>query len=510
VPKQFFNVVVLGRSLGALLLAALLGRRGMRVLVLGDGAKEPSYQVLDTALLRRNFRLYTSPLPSFNRFLLEMAQQQSFRRRLVVSEPMFQVLESRVMRLSLSADAEVFRAGLARAFKDDAQTSVESLYEELGVVNATCDRLFESMAAFEASTSWGRAKSAIDREPEALPLAGLSAESFLESLPVSYRNLVNESASFWSHLADPLPLLATARIHGTWTRAPLSLPGGEDAIIEFLSERIRSSGGDVRLGKRVTSVAVKGNHVVSVQIEGEEDSTGLDHIVTTQRFRDVLRRTSGFAPRPSELERFPELSAKAGRFLVSCTLSKGALPRALAHDALLLGELPVWVSRHAPPKLKSPSKTESSVPGELVTLEARVPFAQIPFARARVLEAFEREFPFAKEGYRVVDSAHDGYPVWSYEAGKRQLHERMDFRAHGVSVEPEPMDPIWSRSAEASLLADPITTPLANVYLCGPSVLPALGQEGELIAAWSVAQTIERQTPQKNQFRRGLLGKLGL
>jgi hypothetical protein len=68
VPKQFFDVVVLGRSLGALLLGALLGRRGMRVLVLGDGARDAGYQVLDTALLRRNFRLYTSPLPSFGRF----------------------------------------------------------------------------------------------------------------------------------------------------------------------------------------------------------------------------------------------------------------------------------------------------------------------------------------------------------------------------------------------------------------------------------------------------------
>jgi hypothetical protein len=510
VPKQFFNVVVLGRSLGALLLGALLGRRGMRVLVLGDGAREPSYQVLDTALLRRNLRLYTSPLPCFNRFFVEMAQQQSFRRRLVASEPMFQVLEPRVMRFSLSADAEVFRSELARAFNEDALGAVESLYEELGIVNASCDRLFESMAAFEPSTSWARAKSALDREPEALPLADVSTESFLESLPGSYRRLVTESASFWSHLAEPLPLLATARIHGTWTRAPLRLPGGEDAIVELLSERIRSAGGEVQLGKRVTAVTAKGNRVVSLQIEGEEDSTGLDHVVTTQRFRDVLRRTSGFAPRPSELERFPELSAKSGRFLVSCTLAKGALPRALAHDALLLGDLPVWVSRHNSPKVKSPSKTEGAGLDELVTLEARVPFAQIPFARAKVLAAFEREFPFAKEGYRVVDSPHDGYPVWSYEAGKRQLHERMDFRAHGVSVEPEPMDPIWSRGSEASLIADPIATPLANTYLCGPSVLPALGQEGELLAAWSVAQLIERQTPQKNQFRRGLLGKLGL
>ena len=47
VPTSFYDVVVLGAHLEPLLCAALLGREGLRVLVLGQGTPEPSYSLDD-------------------------------------------------------------------------------------------------------------------------------------------------------------------------------------------------------------------------------------------------------------------------------------------------------------------------------------------------------------------------------------------------------------------------------------------------------------------------------
>jgi hypothetical protein len=70
---------------------------------------------------------------------------------------------------------------------------------------------------------------------------------------------------------------------------------------------------------------------------------------------------------------------------------------------------------------------------------------------------------------------------------------------------------VWTYSGASrdQLLVEPVTTAIDNAFVCGPSVLPALGQEGELLAAWAVAALIERASPRKNMLRRGFFGSLG-
>ena len=44
-PTSFYDVIVLGTYIEPLLCAALLAREGLRVLVLGQGAPEPAYEL---------------------------------------------------------------------------------------------------------------------------------------------------------------------------------------------------------------------------------------------------------------------------------------------------------------------------------------------------------------------------------------------------------------------------------------------------------------------------------
>ena len=60
------------------------------------------------------------------------------------------------------------------------------------------------------------------------------------------------------------------------------------------------------------------------------------------------------------------------------------------------------------------------------------------------------------------------------------------------------------------LAGEPIRTDLGNVFVTGKSVLPALGQEGELLAAWGVARVITRTDKRKEKMLREMWSKVEL
>ena len=90
--SKHFDVIVLGRSIGALSAAALLARRGFTVLVVGHGERPPTYEVEGRTLHRRSFTLLAATSPAFRRVLVELAQSQTWKRRVVPCSPMMQVL----------------------------------------------------------------------------------------------------------------------------------------------------------------------------------------------------------------------------------------------------------------------------------------------------------------------------------------------------------------------------------------------------------------------------------
>ena len=85
---RHYDVIVLGRSLGALVAAALLARRDFSVLVLGQGARPASYRLGERTLRRRPLLLLGASSPSLRRALSELAQTQTFRRRTTPVDPM--------------------------------------------------------------------------------------------------------------------------------------------------------------------------------------------------------------------------------------------------------------------------------------------------------------------------------------------------------------------------------------------------------------------------------------
>ena len=58
------------------------------------------------------------------------------------------------------------------------------------------------------------------------------------------------------------------------------------------------------------------------------------------------------------------------------------------------------------------------------------------------------------------------------------------------------------------LAGEPIRGPIERTLLVGPSVLPGLGQEGRLLAAWAAARLVTRSDRRKARMRREMWTKI--
>jgi len=144
--SKHYDVVVLGGDIGALAAAALLARRSWRVLMLGHGYKRATYTYDRLVLARRPFAFLAASSPAWGRILVELAQSQTFRRRLSSLDPMLQVLGTD-LRLDLPPDQQLFAREIDREFPA-VRRVVDDLYAELSRTNAAGDATFERDAVW--------------------------------------------------------------------------------------------------------------------------------------------------------------------------------------------------------------------------------------------------------------------------------------------------------------------------------------------------------------------------
>jgi hypothetical protein len=467
------------------------------------------------SLARRTFTFLAASSPAWARVLAELAQSQTFRRRLAPIEPRFQVLGPR-LRLEVAREASAFASELERE-TPQARRAIEDLHAELARTGAAADAVFDRDAVWPPGGFWERRVA--DRLVADLPHLGAAGEelspepasyAFLSELATGdpYRDVVDLTARFGSY-ACALPPFAAARLHAAWTRGPSALGHGEDELTEFLLDRIRAHGGETRLSDRAIAITHKGGRVSGVQFDGDDSPTGVQFVVAELPMRGLLDLATGFAPPRRTIAALPRMAVGEQRFVVSAVVRDAGIPEALGAEAFLLPP-----SREGSRPAVRLQRRRSTVEGAtLLVAEALLPVGGSPkpaVARDSVLKTLEHYLPFVEQHYVVVDSVHDGRPLWDYRSGARRDVPRALLRASGLSTDPEAMVPRYHVDPAAfhGLAAEPLRAPLANACIVGKTVLPALGQEGELLAAWGAARIITRTDRRKERMRREMWSKV--
>ncbi len=524
--SKHFDVVVLGRSIGALTAAALLARRDFTVLLLGQGERPSTYRLDKRVLLRRAFTMLGATSPTWRKVVVELAQSQTWKRRLAAASPMMQVLAPR-RRIDVPPDMALFAREIDREFPELKRLAFE-LYTELARVNGAADEAFESDALWPPGTFWERRET--NRYAAMLPHVRAEPDAdLLVEFPRGhfFRQIVSASVLFATDLSALPPPFAVARLHGAWTRGLFTLPRGEEELEEFLVERISAYGGRCLFEDRASGLHMRRGDAAGVIVDGDTIPTGASFVLADMDGEALAGLSGGEGIHKRAQREWPRITSSVGRFVVSLVVRREGLPEPLGAESFLLpGELrpaqarissaPAGAGRagYAPRpvvRLQRVGRAGEDASEELLVAETLLPDRgpiSLLEARQAVLSALRSELPFMDRHLVLVDSVHDGLPVWLYEEGKRRNVERAALRGASASAEPMVRQLDVDPPGYLGLAGEPIRGPIDRTLLVGRSVLPGLGQEGQLLAAWGAARLVTRSDRQKERMRRDMWSKV--
>lgn len=520
--SRHYDVIVLGRSIGALVTAALLSRRDFTVLLVGQGEKPPAYRFGKFALRRRAFSLLAASSPAWSRVVVELAQSQTWRRRAQPCSPMLQILAPR-RRVDFPPDVALLDREIEREMPE-LRRLVDDLYTELSRVNAVADEAFAQDCVWPPGTFWERRET--NRHAALLPYVRAEPDAdLLVEFPRAhlFRQIVTQSVLFATDFATLPPPFAVARLHGAWTRGVVSLAGGEEELEDFLLERIASYGGRAALGERADALVLRRGAIAGARIDGDSDPTGATFVVSDGLGEDLAELTSGEGIHRRAQREWPRISTSVGRFVASIVVRKEGLPAPLGREVFVLPSDQSATSRKAPyhatrrggplgPVVHLQRCGPSSGPDdELLVAEILLDTPgplPVTAARAEIVRALVAELPFLERHLLLVDSPHDGLPLWLFEEGRRKDVDRLEIQGGSRRAEPMIRKLAIDPPGYLGLGGEPIRGPIDRTLLVGRSVLPALGQEGQLLAAWGAARLITRTDRRKERMRRDMWSKI--
>jgi hypothetical protein len=297
-----------------------------------------------------------------------------------------------------------------------------------------------------------------------------------------------------------------------------SIEHGEDELTKFLVERIEAHSGLCKLNSRAAGLVVEHGAVTGVLEEGEEHPTGTSSVITDLTGEAIAELAGGQGITVAAQKQWPRMVASAGRYTMSILLRRGTLPEPLPEESFLV---PTRANRADPRRpdvhlqrfehSRLADSGSASQDLSLLVAEIIIPrrgLLTLYEAREATLTTLREHLPFLDNNLVAIDSAYDGLPLWDYSSGERVEVDRVHCK--DTSPGGEPLQPIWTPQPVGFLgiAGEPIRGPIPGTYLAGKSVLPALGQEGELLAASSVSRLIARKHGSRQRMRRQMWSRI--
>lgn len=493
---NFYDVVVCGGEVAGLVAAALLARRGFRVLLLGHDGDRATFEAGGVTLSRAPALLPPLDEPPTARVIKELDCVALIKRRAPVVRPAFRVALPG-QQVDFPHEPAALTRELVRGF-GPANATVAAAIERLDALGRIIDPLLASAITLPPSGFWERREVArfasLLPRPGNDPFAPLPAEHPFRIMAAAPGAL---ATALIPHEVGPL---AEARAFALARQGQHVMEGGLAGLYELLLGRVDTFGGDQR--ERLTPIAVvtRRGRAVGIRVHPRDETIGCRRLIWAGAPASLDAAMGAAAPpaRP--------LRVAGYRYTVALLAPPGAVPAGTPPLTFAVGDpsrpllednaLAITVG---PPGGRTGDRTpiwvECTVPAGPVEGGS----SYLAALRGRVIHTVMRLMPTLAGKPLLVASPHDGLPpeVPGSPAGKPQ--------SGPPALPPAVFAPAAPRALD--VVALPHASGLKRLYLAGRANLPGLGLEGELVSGWGVAHLISGgQTRRHPGQRRRLIG----
>lgn len=504
---NYFDAVVLGSRIGPLVCAGLLAKRGFRVLVVAGDDPPASYTVAQFRLAREPFTFLGAQTPIARRAFAELGLQQSFRRRARTIDPPFSIAMPG-HRFDVPSDPRALEREIEREFPN-VKRPVDDFFRHIDEENAELDAFFGRDLPWAADGILERRELA--RAAAHLPFDKVGdgpapLAELVQQHPFRFAALMPVHSA--SHLdCHPANALMRSRLFASWRRSPAIFDGGWAGLRELLVEKIRSCGGEVRERDRTIRVEASRGATRSVVLSSSDEPVGAGFVISGHSLSRTLRLFEDRRSFERIFETRGEPRARFYRYTLNVVMKRAAVPTGLARDTFYLRSYDneLWGDN----LLRIQRAEVGSDDHRALVVEALLPrrgveevSGYLDGAREHILASLGELLPFLAESVVLVDSPHDGRAPTDAEGKEIEVDEPW---ARG----PRTMRAIHGYPVPGTLgiAGLPQKTPVKRFLVCSEQVLPGLGEEGELLTAWSAARTVTRADKRKERMRRGLWTK---
>ena len=477
---SFFDAVVLGDELAGAVAAALLARRGYRVLVLAR-APQPEDTIGAHAFPRAPLSIAGLESPVWKRLTSELNLVQSLRRRVSANHPAWQLLlPDHRIDVGEELPRELMRELPDEVSRFDAWTAAAAR------VGTILDRVLASQVMLPPDGFWDRRdlkRVSVQMPPD--------EHELLDLLPPGrpLRLFASLPARFASDLDTP-GAVSHARLGELYRQGTWSVQGGREGMRALLYERVRAAAGEVRHDLRVRGLVVRRGRVVGVAVGDKDQTIGCELVVAAEPAARVVELLPEEAPR--RLREAAAVRPASHRYRLHMIAPVSALPDPLGRIAFAVRDpaLPLEGANAL-----SIHVTEAHGRDAVITVEALardITAEGLLALRVEVRREVDRLLPFL--GRHLV-------AAWS-------PHESAGAEGLGTAA-PPPVAPdaVWALPAAPALGVCGVhyATGMKGLYLASRQVLPGLGVEGELCAGWCVTQLAVRKHRKKDGDKGRLL-----
>jgi phytoene dehydrogenase-like protein len=499
---NFYDVIVCGSELTGLVAAALLARRGLRVLLLGHDTDRPSFDAGGVMLSRAPAVLPPLDSQPVGRVLTELNCVQVVRRRAPVLAPGFQVaLPHR--RFDVLAEREPARRELTREFPDEVEI-IEAAIDRMSATSGLFDPLLGTELTLPPDGFWERREVArlesLLPDPQADLLAPLPAGHPMRAA------LSVPGALSTAFTAAEVGTIGGARAFDQARRGLHRLEGGYAGLHALLLERLETFSGERREKVVPVEIVLKRGRAVGVRVRPRDETIGCQHLLWAGPAAEMLAIC---AEKPTRKGRdlATGLRVAGYRYGLSLLVAPEAIPEGMANRIFLIADparplqednaICVTVGQPAPRDPgRIPVWAECLLPAPAVDAGP----GYVRSMRGRVRKQLARLFPFFPQHLLALGSPFDGLPSEGSASGAAKAP---------VAAAPIAMPVVYAaeRPRALDVAGLPHATGIKNLFLAGRENLPGLGMEGELVSAWGVSRLVTGTQTKRDQRREVLLNE---